>query len=74
MATATASLAIGGMHCSSCALLIDDVLEDLPGVTSARTDARREMATVRYDAASVGLDDMVAAVVEAGYTAEPVEV
>ena len=70
----TASLAIGGMHCSSCALLIDEVLEDLPGVTSVRTDARRELATVTYDAASVGLDDMVAAVVEAGYTAQPVEV
>ncbi|WP_419503913.1 cation transporter [Lentzea aerocolonigenes] len=25
------------MHCGSCALLIDDVLEDLPGVLSTQT-------------------------------------
>ncbi|MET9835538.1 heavy-metal-associated domain-containing protein [Streptomyces sp. NPDC006385] len=31
-------LHIEGMHCTSCGLLIDDELEDIPGVRSSRTD------------------------------------
>ena len=69
----TTTLAIGGMHCASCALLIDDVVEDLPGVHAARTDARRELLTVTYQPTAVGLDVIVAAVIEAGYTARAVE-
>ncbi len=37
MATATYTFRVEGMHCGSCALLIDDALEDLPGVRSTLT-------------------------------------
>ncbi len=30
-------LAVSGMRCSTCGLLIDDALEDLPGVARSRT-------------------------------------
>jgi copper chaperone CopZ len=33
--TNTLEISISGMHCGSCALLIDDVLADLPGVLMA---------------------------------------
>jgi cation transport ATPase len=37
VATATYTFRVEGMHCGSCALLIDDALEDLPGVRSTLT-------------------------------------
>lgn len=30
--------AVDGMHCPSCGLLIDDVVEDVPGVARSATD------------------------------------
>ena len=64
----TVTLAITGMHCASCGLLIDDVLLDVPGVSDAETDRKTERCTVT---AGPGVTDqaLLDAVVEAGYTA-----
>lgn len=45
------TLLVTGMHCASCGLLIDETLEELPGVISSSTDLRRETTTVEYDPA-----------------------
>jgi copper chaperone CopZ len=66
---ATVVLRVEGMHCGSCGLLIDDVLEDLPGVTSALTRLREGTTTVEVDLQVCGPSQLVAAVAEAGYTA-----
>ncbi|MET8326201.1 cation transporter [Streptomyces sp. NPDC005181] len=39
-------LKIEGMHCSSCGLLIDDELEEVPGVRSSRTDVRKSRSII----------------------------
>ncbi|KOU18390.1 hypothetical protein ADK49_13015 [Streptomyces sp. WM6349] len=59
------------MHCTSCGLLIDDELEDLPGVRSASTDTRTGRSIVRLEeGAHVDSATLVAAVEGAGdYTA-----
>jgi copper chaperone len=64
-------LLIEGMHCGSCGLLIDDELEELPGVRSAATDARTGRSVVRLEeGAEVDGAALVAAVEAAGeYTA-----
>ncbi|GLV95103.1 MULTISPECIES: cation transporter [Streptomyces] len=64
-------LLIEGMHCTSCGLLIDDELEDLPGVRSASTDTRTGRSIVRLEeGAHVDSATLVAAVEGAGdYTA-----
>lgn len=64
----TVVLAITGMHCASCGLLIDDVLLDVPGVTDAETNLKSERCTVTADP-GVGDDVLLAAVAEAGYAA-----
>ncbi|HET6355459.1 cation transporter [Streptomyces sp.] len=66
-----AVLLIEGMHCNSCGLLIDDELEDLPGVRSATTDERTARSVVRLEeGAHVDTAALVAAVEAAGdYTA-----
>ncbi|MFD8644192.1 MULTISPECIES: heavy-metal-associated domain-containing protein [Streptomyces] len=67
-------LEVEGMHCTSCGLLIDDELEEVPGVRSARTDVRSGRSTVRFEeGAVVDTDALVAAVRQAGeYEARPV--
>ncbi|WP_254705585.1 heavy-metal-associated domain-containing protein [Streptomyces vilmorinianum] len=67
-------LEIDGMHCTSCGLLIDDELEEIPGVRSARTDVRGGRSTVRFEeGAEVDTDVLAAAVRRAGeYEARPV--
>lgn len=70
--TSTHTLRVTGMHCGSCALLIDDVLEDLPGVRSTRTTVKDERTVVELDSTQSTLDEVIAAIAEAGYQAEPV--
>ena len=49
MAEVTATFVVEGMHCANCGLLVDEVLEDLPGVTSSSTDTRHNTTVVIYD-------------------------
>lgn len=67
----TALLDITGMHCPSCAAMIDGTLETLPGVASARTDMNRARTTVRYDPATTDLEAITATIAEVGYIATP---
>ncbi|MFI6770714.1 cation transporter [Streptomyces sp. NPDC050355] len=60
-------LLVEGMHCSSCGLLIDDELEDIPGVRSSTTDMNTGRTTVRLEeGADVEVAALVAAVEQAG--------
>jgi len=72
MATTTHVFRIEGMHCGSCALLIDDTLEDLPGVLSTQTTMKQGRSTVELDASQSTPDDVIAAIEELGYRASPV--
>ena len=69
--TETCELTVSGMHCQNCGLLIDDVLEDLTGVTRASTDVRRASTRVEYDPSQVDIDAMAEALAAVGYTATP---
>ncbi|MGH8930921.1 MAG: cation transporter [Egibacteraceae bacterium] len=64
------TLAISGMHCVSCGLLIDDVLEDLPGVIESRTDVKRGRTQLRIDPGVARITQLLDAVRSAGYQAE----
>ncbi|MEK2479148.1 heavy-metal-associated domain-containing protein [Streptomyces noursei] len=68
-------LLVEGMHCSSCGLLIDDELEDIPGVGSSTTDMNGGRTTVRLEeGAEVDVAVLVAAVEAAGgYKARPAD-
>ncbi len=70
--TDVAVLAIEGMHCQSCAGLIEETLVEDLGVARAVVDLGAARATVRYDPAVHRLDDLCAAVTAAGYRATPV--
>ena len=62
-------LSVEGMHCSSCGMLIDDALEDLPGVTSAATNVRKKRCVVDYEPGQVDVERIVGAIEALGYRA-----
>jgi copper chaperone len=67
---------VDGMSCGSCGLLVDDAVEDLPGVRRAKTSARTRTCTVEVEpAGELGDPDAAAkaialAIGRAGYHAE----
>jgi copper chaperone CopZ len=69
MAETSAALRVTGMHCSSCGMLIDDALEDLPGVRRATTKVRKRRTVVEFDDDQTSVDAMLIAIKDLGYTA-----
>jgi len=66
---AEVTLRVGGMHCAACALAIEGALLGVPGVMSARISAASGYGSVRWDRARAGLERLLQAVLDAGYTA-----
>ncbi len=58
---------VSGMTCASCVRRIEKALSRVPGVSQATVNLATEQATVRYEPATVQLDDLKAAVQKAGY-------
>lgn len=69
MATSTHTFLVDGMHCASCSLLIDDALEDLPGVQDTRTDLKAKRTIVHLDTAITSPQQVIDTITELGYTA-----
>ncbi|MFZ4632547.1 MAG: heavy metal translocating P-type ATPase [Patescibacteria group bacterium] len=67
------NLSLSGMHCSSCANLIECSLNKVPGVKKASVNFAAEKANVTYDENQVKTQDLIAAVSKAGYKAELVD-
>jgi P-type Cu+ transporter len=70
-ATASCTLDIGGMTCASCVGRVEKALNRVDGVAAAEVNLATEVATVHFDPALVGLEELTAAVTRAGYTASP---
>ncbi len=64
----TVQLEIEGMSCASCAVRVEKTLNRLDGVAASVNYATDE-ATVRFDPATVRIDDLLAAVEASGYHA-----
>lgn len=63
------TLTVTGMHCSSCGILIDDGLEDLPGVVQARTNVRKGVTRGDHDG-KVSAAKVIKVVSGLGYRAQ----
>ena len=64
------SLVLSGMHCASCALVIEKSLKKVPGVKEANVNFSAEKARVIFDSAKASIDDLIQAVQAAGYKAQ----
>lgn len=61
------NLIISGMHCSSCAGIIERQLKKVPGVTEAKVNFAAEKASIIYDSSMVKIEDLIKTVEKAGY-------
>src|SRR5574339_1207443 len=61
------TLPITGMTCANCVATVERNLKKLDGVNTAVVNLSSERATVEFDAARLGLGDMIARVNRAGY-------
>jgi copper chaperone CopZ len=66
----TAHLKTTGMHCGSCAMLIDMTVGDLEGVDSVKTDYATGTTVVEYESEAVTVPQVIEAIRSAGYDAE----
>jgi Cu+-exporting ATPase len=66
-----AELAIGGMTCAACAARVQKVLNRAEGVKAAGVNFATARATVQFDPAATGVEQLAAAVRDAGYEAAP---
>jgi Cu+-exporting ATPase len=66
-------LGLSGMHCSSCAVIIERSLKSLPGVVKARVNFASEKALVEFDTDKASEKDLINTVVKAGYGADVID-
>ena len=66
-------LSLSGMHCASCASIVERSLNKTPGVKQASVNFAAEKAYVTFDEGEVGVDGLIGAVKKAGYNAEVVD-
>ena len=64
------NLSLEGMHCSSCAAIIERSIKKLPGITQANVNFAAEKASVSFDENKTSVEDLKNAVKKAGYGAE----
>lgn len=67
------SLSLYGMHCSSCANIIERSLKKVPGVSQANVNFAAEKASIVYDESQADSKKLIAAIDKAGYKAEIVD-
>lgn len=60
---------IAGMHCTSCAMTIDFDLEDLAGVTSAKTNYAKQECEIEFDEEIIKLEKILEQIEKTGYIA-----
>ena len=58
-----------GMYCPACPLVVEWMVEGIPGVTCVRSDLETGVTEVSYDPASVTPDDVAAAIDSLKYEA-----
>lgn len=69
-ALVTSRFVTTGMHCPSCAALIQMSVEELPGVESVRSDYPTGITEVRHDPEVATDAAIIAEIVKIGYGAE----
>ncbi|MEK9156206.1 MAG: heavy metal translocating P-type ATPase [Patescibacteria group bacterium] len=67
------SLSISGMHCSSCAGIIERALKKTPGVKSANVNFAAEKALIHLNEKGASPLDLIGAVKKAGYKAQLID-
>jgi len=63
------TIKVSGMHCSSCEMLIKDVLEEADGVKKADASEKAGSVTVEFDEKKISEDAIKKLIRDSGYKA-----
>lgn len=63
----TTTFKIYGMHCASCATMIDLDLEEVPGIKSSKTNYAKQETTVEFDSVQISPDRISTVIQQTGY-------
>lgn len=63
----TVEIKVNGMHCVSCSLNIDDLLESVEGVISSNTSYAKAKTKVEYLSDKISVEKLINLIKEAGY-------
>jgi len=64
---------VEGMHCSNCAMNIEGIEDDLPGIKQVSASYQKGQMVVEFDEAKVSEAQILAALEKRGYQAFPVQ-
>ena len=67
-----AKIDLSGMHCESCALDVQETLEDTRGVRRAEVSYAERQAVVDFDETQVHTDQLLNAIHKLGYAAREI--
>ena len=60
---------VSDMHCSNCAMKIESLEDDLPGVKSVSASYQKSLVVVEFDEGILTNEDIIQAIKKQGYTA-----
>lgn len=63
---------VEGMHCPNCAMNVESIEDDLPGIKQVSASYQKGRMVVEFDEAKVSEAQILAALVKRGYQAFPV--
>jgi copper chaperone CopZ len=66
----TLTFKVSDMHCSNCAMHLQELEDDLPGVLQVDASYQKQQMIVKFDETVVTEGLIIAAAKEIGYTAE----
>lgn len=65
------TFSVKDMHCVNCAMKIEGLEDDLPGIQQVSASYRKLQVVVEYDEALIGETEIIEAINAKGYTATP---
>ena len=68
---AEAIIEVGGMYCSACVWLLDNAMQQMPGVESVTVNSSSRRAVVRWDSTQLSFGELLAAVARIGFKPLP---
>lgn len=61
---------IPDMHCSNCAMKLESIEDDLPGIREINASYHKQLMIVEFDEVQVSETQILAAIAKKGYQAE----
>ena len=60
---------VSDMHCSNCAMKIESLEDDLPGVKSVSASYQKSLVVVEFDEMVLTIEEIIQAIKKQGYSA-----